>query len=88
MLRARMRVVGIATSNIVNFLNPELVVLGGGLIHSFPKLALNEFEAGLRKYLVPEVSRVLKIKQAELGKEAGALGAAYVALRGVTPTDR
>jgi glucokinase len=80
MLRARLRVVGIATSNVVNFLNPELVVLGGGLIHAFPKLARKEFEAGLRQHLVPEVDEVLKVKTAELGKAAAALGAACVAL--------
>lgn len=80
MLRARMRVVGIATSNVVNFLNPELVVLGGGLIHTFPKLAMKEFEAGLRQHLVPEVSEALKVKIAELGKSAAALGACCVAL--------
>jgi glucokinase len=80
MLRARMRVVGIATSNVVNFLNPELVVLGGGLIHAFPKLARKEFESGLRQHLVPEVGEVLKVKTAELGKTAAALGASCVAL--------
>jgi glucokinase len=85
MLRARMRVVGIATSNVVNFLNPELIVLGGGLIHAFPDLALKEFEKGLRKYLMPEVSKVLKVKPASLGKHGPALGAAYVALAEFSP---
>src|SRR5581483_1800072 len=80
MLRARMRVVGIATSNVVNFLNPELVLLGGGLVHAFPKLARKEFEAGLRQHLIPEVGEVLKVKTAELGKSAAALGASCVAL--------
>ncbi|HTL17770.1 MAG TPA: ROK family protein [Patescibacteria group bacterium] len=86
MLRARMRVVGIATSNVVNFLNPELVVLGGGLIHAFPKLAQKEFEAGLRQHLVPEVGDALKVKLAELGKQAAALGASCVALGGAPET--
>jgi len=87
MLRARMNVVGIATSNVVNFLNPDLVLLGGGLVHSFSKLALKEFEAGLRKHLVPEVSKVLKVRAAQLGKQAAALGAAYVALKDPIPTE-
>jgi glucokinase len=87
MLRARMRVVGIATSNVVNFLNPELVVLGGGLIHSFPKLASKEFEEGLREHLVPEVSDALKVKVAELGKRAAALGACCVALGDLPKTE-
>jgi glucokinase len=79
MLRARMRVVGIALSSIVNFLNPELLVLGGGLIDSLPKLVLEEFESGLREYLVPEIDKVLKVRPAQLGKHAVALGAAYAA---------
>lgn len=80
MLRARMRVVGIALSSVVNFLNPELVVLGGGLIDSLPKLVVEEFEAGLREYLAPEVNEALNIQPAKLGGNAGALGVAYAAL--------
>ena len=80
MLRARMRVVGIALSSVVNFLNPQVVVLGGGLLDSLPDLVLEEFEAGMREYLVPEVSEAVKIKPAELGGDAVALGSAYFAL--------
>ena len=80
MLRARMRVVGIAVSSVVNFLNPEMIVLGGGLMDSLPKLVLQEFEAGLREYLVPEVGKALKVKAAELGGNAAALGAGFAAL--------
>jgi glucokinase len=85
MLRARIKVVGIATAGVVNFLNPELIVLGGGLLDSFPELALEEFELGLRKYLVPEVSKPLKIKPAQLGKHAAAIGAAHAALASYRP---
>jgi glucokinase len=80
MLRARMRVVGIALSSVVNFMSPELVVLGGGLIESLPNLVLEEFEAGLREYLAPEVNERLKVKPSKLGSAAVALGAAYSAL--------
>jgi glucokinase len=81
MLRARMKVVGIALANVVNFLNPEMLVLGGGLVDTMPKLVLSEVESGLRQYLVPEVSKILKVREAKLGGEAVALGAAHVALR-------
>jgi glucokinase len=80
MIRARMRVVGIALSSVVNFLNPEMVVLGGGLISEMPELALPEIEAGLREYLVPEVDKALKVKPARLGSDAVVLGAAHMAL--------
>jgi glucokinase len=80
MLRARMRVVGIALSSVVNFLNPELVILGGGLINELPELAQAEIEAGMREYLAPEVSQAMKVKPAKLGSDAVALGGAYMAL--------
>lgn len=80
MLRARMRVVGIALSNVVNFLNPEMVVLGGGLVGEMPELVVNEIRSGLEEYLIPEVRKVLKIKPAKLGSVAVALGAAHFVL--------
>ncbi|HYG22517.1 MAG TPA: ROK family protein [Verrucomicrobiae bacterium] len=83
MLGARMRVVGIALSNVVNFLNPEMVVLGGGLIDEMPKVIVPELEKGLREYLVPEVGAALKVKPAKLKGLAVALGAAHKALKTV-----
>lgn len=81
MLRARMRVVGIALSNVVNFLNPHMLVLGGGLIDEMGKRVIPEIEEGLHEYLVPEVARVLKVRSAKLGSAVVALGAAHKALR-------
>jgi glucokinase len=80
MLRARMHVVGIALSSIVNFLNPDMLILGGGLLTEMRKLVMTEIEQGLREYLVPEISAVLKVRAAELGSEAVALGAANLVL--------
>jgi glucokinase len=87
MLRARMKVVGIALSSIVNFLNPQMLVLGGGLMDEMPKLVLNEVSSGLREYLVPEVAEVFKLRRARLGGHAVALGAADSAFRRETSTD-
>lgn len=81
MLRARMRVVGIALANVVNFLNPEMLVLGGGLVGQMPKLVIGEIETGLRQYLTPEVSRALRIRAAKLNAQAVAVGAAHQALK-------
>lgn len=81
MLRARMRVVGIALSSLVNFLNPQLVVLGGGLMDEMPKLVVSELEAGLREHLMPEISKEVLVKPAKLHGAAVALGAAHRALK-------
>ncbi len=80
MLRARMRVVGIALANVINFLNPEMLVLGGGLVGQMPELVIKEIEVGLREYLTPEVSKAVRVKPAKLGGHAVAVGAAHQAL--------
>jgi len=80
MLRARMRVVGIALANVVNFVNPEMLVLGGGLVGQLPELVIEEIEGGLREYLTPEVSKAVRVKPAKLGGHAVAIGAAHQAL--------
>lgn len=81
LIRSRLRVVGIALSSIVNFLNPEMLVLGGGLTEEMPKLVVSEVENGLREYVTPEVSRKLKIKAAKFANKAGVIGAAKLAFR-------
>jgi glucokinase len=80
MLRARLRVVGIALSSVVNFLNPEMVLLGGGLTNEMPRLVVSEVERGLREYLIPEVGKALRVKKTALGGDGVALGAADAAL--------
>ena len=81
LIRSRLRVVGVALSSIVNFLNPEMLVLGGGLTEEMPKLIVSEVENSLREYLTPEVSRKLKIKAAKFGNKAGVIGAAKLAFK-------
>ena len=76
LLRARLRIAGGALSNVVNFMNPEMLVLGGGLAEEMPQLVRSEIDRGLRKYLPPEISRPLAIKVARFKNKAGALGAA------------
>ena len=82
LLRARLRTSGVALSNVVNFLNPEMLVLGGGLSEEMPQLVRSEIERWLRKYLPPEISRPLTIKVAKFKNKAGALGAARLAFEG------
>ena len=79
LLRARLRLAGIALSNVVNFLNPEMLVLGGGLAEEMPQLLRAELEKALRSHLVPEVSKPLKVKLARFRNKAGAMGAARLA---------
>ena len=79
LVRAHMKAAGVALSSVVNFLNPEMLVLGGGLTEEMPRLVVSEVESGLRRYLIPEVARVLKVKTAKFKNNAGAIGAAKLA---------
>lgn len=76
LIRSRLRVVGVALSSIVNFLNPKMLVLGGGLTEEMPKLVVPSVETGLREYLRPQVARTLEVKAAKFGNKAGVIGAA------------
>ena len=81
LLSSRLRIVGISLSSIVNFLNPDMLLLGGGLTEQMPRLVVSAVESGLREYLLPEISRDLKIKAAKFGNRAGAIGAARLAFK-------
>jgi predicted NBD/HSP70 family sugar kinase len=61
-------------------MNPQMLVLGGGLVKDLQKLVLTEIEKGLKEYLAPEVQKGLKIRAAQLGSAAAALGAANLVL--------
>jgi glucokinase len=76
LVRARLRVAGIALASVVNFMNPEMLVLGGGLTEEMPRLVKSEIERGLREYLVPEVAKPLQVRTAHFKNHAGAMGAA------------
>ena len=82
LLRARLRIAGITLSNVVNFMNPEMLVLGGGLPEEMPQLVRSEIDRGLRKYLPPEISKPLTVKVARFKNKAGAIGAARLAFEG------
>ncbi|MBJ8349870.1 ROK family glucokinase [Streptococcus zalophi] len=69
---------GLATANISNILNPDSIVIGGGVS------AAGEFlRARIEKYFetftFPQVRQSTKIKMAELGNDAGIIGAGSLA---------
>jgi glucokinase len=66
---------GAAIANLVNILDPESVVLGGGLGLA-AGLYRQSIEVALRGYVWSELHRDLKIMSAQLGNDAGIVGAA------------
>uniref|UniRef100_A0A7C2NXK1 ROK family protein n=1 Tax=Schlesneria paludicola TaxID=360056 RepID=A0A7C2NXK1_9PLAN len=70
------RHLGTALGGVVNLLLPDVVVLGGGLVEALPDLFLEEVGAELRQRVMPAFESSLVVKVAELGDDAGVMGAA------------
>ena len=69
---------GVALSGLVNVLNPEIIVIGGGVAAGWD-LLVPHTEAEIRQRAYPEPAARAKIARAELGDDAGILGAARLA---------
>lgn len=69
---------GLATANIANLLNPDSVVIGGG-VSAAGEFLRSRVEANFKKYTFPQVRQSTQIKLAELGNDAGIVGAASLA---------
>jgi glucokinase len=70
---------GVAIGSFVNLFNPELVVIGGGFgLAAFDLLLPSVRPAAVREALAP-AGEQLEIRPAELGAEAGLIGAGLVA---------
>lgn len=69
---------GLATANISNILNPDSVVIGGG-VSAAGEFLRSRVENYFTKYAFPQVRRSTKVKIAELGNDAGIIGAASLA---------
>ena len=72
---------GAGLSNVVNLLNPEMIVVGGGVANGwqlFGKYTRSEVE----RRAFPVAVRRLKIEPAKCGDDAGLLGAARLAFFG------
>ena len=71
---------GILIANCVNTLDPEMVVVGGGMLERFGEAYLGPVrEAATRHYLNPVSVKATRIVPASLGDRSGAVGAAILA---------
>jgi len=75
---------GIGLASLVNLLNPEIIIIGGGLSNGWEL-----FEQHMRQQVIerafPIPARTVKITRAECGDDAGFLGAARLAFAGQRP---
>jgi glucokinase len=80
LVRSRAAVVGAAISNLVDFINPDMVVLGGGLVTSMPELMRREIARSIKAHAAPKAAQAVKVVVAKLGDHAGTVGAAKLAV--------
>ena len=73
------RLLGAAIGSLVNIFDPELVVVGGGFGAAAGELVLGPAREAARREAVPPANRMLQVVPAELGSEAGLVGAGLVA---------
>ncbi|MEM9943126.1 MAG: ROK family protein [Planctomycetota bacterium] len=64
---------------IVHLLAPDIIVFGGGLVEAMPDFMLPEIEKVARIRVLPSMKDVFEIREAQLGDNAGVLGAAALA---------
>lgn len=73
---------GVGLANLVNLLNPEMIVIGGGAANGWDLFAKDMFQqVAERAFPVPAAQ--VKIVRAECGDDAGLLGAARLGLDSV-----
>lgn len=78
-VRAAAAQLGQAMVGLVHLLNPDVFVLGGGLVEELPGLYLAEVEKALDEGVLPAFHKSYKVVIARLGDHATAMGAAALA---------
>lgn len=73
---------GLLAASIVNLIDPELIVFGGGVVEAFGKEFLSPIRAIARQHYIQQAgAKRVRIVAAQLGDHAGVLGAAVLARR-------
>ena len=79
LVSSRASVVGAALSNLVDFLNPDMIVLGGGLVEAMPALMRREIRKAITAHSAPKSAKAVKVCISQLLTHAGTTGAACLA---------
>ena len=67
----------VCLSGVVNFFNPEAIVIGGG-VASCGKILFEAIKQGIKERAMPTQARIVQVLKAKLGNDAGMLGAALL----------
>jgi glucokinase len=68
---------GTGIASLVNLLNPEIIVLGGGVIYGTKHL-IDDMKVVLNKRAMRDSLKDLRIEKAKLGEESALLGVSYI----------
>ncbi|MDD5071234.1 MAG: ROK family protein [Patescibacteria group bacterium] len=68
---------GIAFANIVNLIDPEVIIVGGSVAES-SELFFSKIKKIMRGYIMHPEAKKIKILKGKLGQNAGAIGAALL----------
>jgi glucokinase-like ROK family protein len=79
MLKERSRYFGIALANLINILNPEMIVLGGLLAYGEASM-LSEIQNTVKQCAFSHLGDAVQIRITSFGQKAGMIGAAALAL--------
>ena len=80
LIENQMQYLGIALANLVNVLNPELIILGG-MFAQGAELILPKVEATMRQMAFAGLGEKVRIQPTIFGWRAGVIGAASLALK-------
>ena len=72
---------GIAVGNLINLFNPEVIVLGGGIIEQLEGEMMSIIEKRARQQALPGTAKGIDIRATRLGDDAGITGGAVLAQR-------
>ena len=72
---------GIAVANVINVLNPEVIVLGGGVMDQLADEMMSIIIETARDYALTGTIKGIEIIASKLGDDAGITGAAVLAKR-------
>ena len=72
---------GIAVANVINFLNPEVIVLGGGVMDQLADEMMPIIVKLAKEHALPGTAKGIEIIASKLGDDAGITGAAVLAKR-------
>ncbi len=74
-----MEYLGMGMANLANILNPDMIVLGGG-VTKMGEMLFAPVRRAVARYAFPVIAKTVRIVPAKLGKDVGVVGAATVAI--------